>query len=177
MTDEVNHLFRCLLAISWGNISSGLLPIWALRVLYILLHYISPLSDMTYKFVLLFLALSVYFLHDVLWSTKFLILMKSHLSVFPSVAHTFGPITCWVFLIRHFSPWREWHCELLGLAKFWWLVLDSERSFQQEIRGPISFLGGGGYKLTRPPALSLRDLASSGWEQTFNQDYPPWLGQ
>ena len=90
---------------------------WALRVLYILLLYISPLSDMTYKFVLLFLALSVYFLRGVPWGTKFLILMKSHLSVFSSVVHTFGPITCWVFLFIYlFFIWRK------GFSPFFFLI-------------------------------------------------------
>ena len=58
---------------------------------------------MVYKYVLPFLALFT-FLMVSLEAQKFLILMKSSVSVFSPVTHTFGVITCCVFLIKHFSP-------------------------------------------------------------------------
>ena len=242
MTDDVNHLFRCLLAISWGNICSGLLRIFKIRLfiflslsfkssLYTFTLYkplirydlqicspvpcivclLSPWCPLRHKvfnfdevsslcfffccayvwphnLLSIFIYLFIFYLKKGFFSFFFffIILRLITLQYCSGFCHTLTKISCGFTCIPHPNPpslaeyfssdtftheGNGTNSELLGWAKFWWLILDSERSFQQEIKVPsASWVVG----VTNSPGLQL---FHSGICSGREQKCPPWLGQ
>lgn len=65
---------------------------------------------------------------------------------------------------------------LLGWAEFWWAQSEPWGSFWREIKDPLSFLGHGGHRLTRPPARSLWGPSQFRAGIDFNPGLAPLVG-